>query len=578
MRGLRSPAPAAFAAILGLIAITGLTGCDDTIDIDAHRRGEAETYMIAVAHPLAAAAGRDILAEGGSAVDAAIATEMVLTLVEPQSSGIGGGAFMVHHDASANAVETYDGRETAPASAHPGMFLDADGNPIPWPKAALGGRAVGVPGLMRMLALAHGKHGILPWADLFRPAIRLAEDGFTVTPRLAGLLAADTEMPNIPGTRDYFYPAGQPLKAGTKLKNPALARVLTQIAENGAAAFHAGEIAEGIAETVSNAAFNPAIMTTEDLAGYTAKTRDPVCVSYRAYRVCGMGPPSSGGILIGQILGMLDHFDLGAEKPFSADAVHLIVEASRLAFADRALYVADSDFVPVPVAGLLNLAYLAERARLISPTQRMDHAGPGRAGRTAWHWEAEQGAEKGLSTTHFSVRDRYGNIVSMTASIERAFGSKHMSQGFLLNNELTDFSFSPSSKGLPVANAPAPGKRPRSTMSPTIVFDQHGQPVLAIGSPGGSRIAGYTLKVILGVIDWNMHVADAIAAPNIVSRGGPVDIEAGTPAEDLKPALEAMGHTVKLREMTSGLHGIHMINDRLVGGADPRREGVVLGE
>lgn len=555
-----------------------LSACDDSIDIDAHRRATAQSYMIAVAHPLAAKAGRDILAEGGSAVDAAIAAEMVLTLVEPQSSGIGGGAFMVHHDASRNAIDTYDGREKAPASATPDMFLDAAGKPIPWPQAALGGRAVGVPGLIRMLALAHAKHGVLPWEVLFKPAIRLAEGGFKVTPRLSGLLAADTEMPGIPGTRAYFYPEGKALKAGTTLKNPALARVLRHVAENGAAAFYAGDIAEGIAETVSNAAFNPVSMTVEDLAAYTAKARDPVCVTYRAYRVCGMGPPSSGGILIGQILGMLEHFDLAAMEPFSAEAVHLLVEASRLAFADRALYVADSDFVPVPVRGLLDPAYLASRARLIRPGARMEHAGPGRAGRTAWRWGPEDNAAKGLSTTHFTVRDRYGNVVSMTASIERAFGSKHMTQGFLLNNELTDFSFRPRADGYPVANAPAPGKRPRSTMSPTIVFDRQGKPVLAIGSPGGSRIAGYTLKVILGVIDWHMHVADAIAAPNIVSRGGPVEIEAGTPAEDLKPALEALGHEVKLREMTSGLHGIHFLDGIMTGGADPRREGIVLGE
>jgi len=319
-------------------------------------------------------------------------------------------------------------------------------------------------------------------------------------------------------------------------------------------------------------------MTVEDLAGYAAKRRHPVCVNYRAYRVCGMGPPSSGGILVGQILGMLDHFDLASLEPFSTEAVHLIVEASRLAFADRALYVADSDFVPVPVAGLLSPGYLAARARLISPDARMQNAGPGRAGRLAWRWREENNETKGLSTTHFTVRDRYGNVVSMTASIERAFGSKHMSQGFLLNNELTDFSFRPVSKGYPVANAPAPGKRPRSTMSPTIVFDRTGKPVLVIGSPGGSRIAGYTLKAILGVIDWDMHVADAIAAPNIVSRGGPVEIEAGTTAEALKPALEAMGHEVRLSKMTSGLHGIYFRDDKMTGGADPRREGVVLGQ
>lgn len=568
----------AILPLLALAVLAPLAGCDDAIDIESHRRGTATHYMIAAANPLAAEAGRKILADGGSAVDAAIATEMVLTLVEPQSSGIGGGAFLVHHDAADGKLETYDGRETAPASAHPGMFLTPDGTPMRWPDAALGGRAVGVPGVLRMLALAHADHGILRWADLFEPAIKLAEDGFDVSPRLAGLLAADTEMREIPGTKDYFYPGGEPLKAGTVLKNPALAKVLRAVAENGAAQFYAGGIPAGIIETVAAAPANPARMTAEDIASYEAKKRDPVCVTYRAYRVCGMGPPSSGGILVGQILGILNHFDLGDMEPFSAEAVHLIVEASRLAFADRALYVADDDFVPVPVSGLLAPGYLAARARLISPEARMEEALPGRAGRTAWRYGTDDAPEKGLSTTHFSVRDRYGNVVSITASIERAFGSKLMTQGFLLNNELTDFSFRPESKGHPVANAPAPGKRPRSTMSPTIVFDRAGKPVLAIGSPGGSRIAGYTLKAIIGVIDWNMHVADAIAAPNIVSRGGPVDIEAGTAAEALKPALEAMGHEVRLREMTSGLHGIHITAEGLIGGADPRREGVVLGD
>lgn len=568
----------AIIPLMALAILVPLTSCDDAIDIEKHRRGTAESYMIAAANPLAADAGRKILAAGGSAVDATITTEMVLTLVEPQSSGIGGGAFLVHHDATDEKLETYDGREAAPASAKPDMFLKPDGTPMRWPDAALGGRAVGVPGVIRMLALAHADHGILPWADLFEPAIKLAEEGFEVSPRLAGLLATDKEMREIPVTKDYFYPNGTPLKAGTILKNPALAKVLRAVAENGPAQFYAGDIPAGITETVASAPANPARMSAEDIASYEAKKRDPVCVTYRVYRVCGMGPPSSGGILVGQILGILNQFDLGGMKPFSAEAVHLIVEASRLAFADRALYVADADFIPVPVSGLLAPGYLAARARLISPDKRMEKAFPGRAGQSAWRFGTDSAPEKGLSTTHFSVRDRYGNVVSITASIERAFGSKLMTQGFLLNNELTDFSFRPESKGHPVANAPAPGKRPRSTMSPTIVFDQTGKPVLAIGSPGGSRIAGYTLKAIIGVIDWNMHVADAIAAPNIVSRGGPIDIEAGTAAEALKPALEAMGHEVKFREMTSGLHGIHITSDGLTGGADPRREGVVLGD
>ncbi len=561
------------------IAVLVLAGCSASLDIEDHRRGDAHDFMIAVAHPLAAQAGYDVLDDGGSAVDAAVAVQLVLTLVEPQSSGIGGGAFMVHHDVTTQTVATYDGRETAPASATPNLFLNADGTPMKWRDAALGGRAVGVPGLMRMLALAHADHGMLPWDDLFQPAIDLAENGFTVTPRLAGLLAKDSEMPDIPGTRDYFYPGGAPLKAGDTLKNPSYAAMLRTLAEQGAEAFYVGDIAAGIADTVSNAPRNPGVMTADDLAGYVAKRRPPVCAPYRSYRVCGMGPPSSGGILVAQILGMLSHFDLASMPPYSPEAMHLIVEASRLAFADRALYVGDSDFVPVPVAGLVDPRYLADRARLIQPGVRLPTAGPGQPGRTAWKHGPDTDGQRGLSTTHFSIRDRFGHTVSMTATIERAFGSKIMSQGILLNNELTDFSFRPTADGRPVANAVAAGKRPRSTMSPTLVFDSADRLVLAIGSPGGSRIAGYTLKTIINVLDWNMHVADAIAAPNVTSRGGTVDIEPFDAAKDLKTALEALGHKAKIRPLTSGLHGIHLHADGTMrGGADPRREGIVLGQ
>ena len=430
------------------------------------------------------------------------------------------------------------------------MFLKDDGTPMDWPGVALGGHAVGVPGLIRMLAMAHAEHGIMAWKDLFQPAIKLAEDGFYVTPRLAGLLANDTELRTVPGTREYFYPDGEPLKEGDRLKNPALAKVLRQVALTGPDAFYVGKIAKGIAQTVSDALVNPTPMTPSDLAGYVAKKRPPVCATYRKHRVCGMGPPSSGGILVAQTLGILEHFDLSQYEPFSLEAVHLIIGASQLAFADRNFYVGDSDFIPVPVTALVDPNYLAERASHIDPDKAMQNIRPGRAGRSAWNWRASPETEKGLSTTHFTVRDQYGNIVSMTASIERAYGSKHMTQGFLLNNQLTDFSFKPTHMGHPVANAAAPQKRPRSTMSPTIVYDASGEPVLAIGSPGGSQIAGYTLKAIIGVLDWDMHVADAIATPNIVSGGGPVTLEKDSDAEALKPALEAMGHKVRIRPMT----------------------------
>ena len=562
---------------IALLALS-LTACDDGIDVDAHRRGTANDYMIAVANPHAAQAGLDILADGGSAVDAAIAAEMVLTLVEPQSSGIGGGAFLVHFDAGGDGLQTYDGRETAPDSVAGDHFLDADGNPIPWPDAAFGGRGIGVPGLVRMLGLAHARHGVLPWSKLFEPAIQLAKDGFEVSPRLAGLLAKDTEMLGVPTSANYFYPNDRALEAGDTLKNPALAKTLRAIADIGPAAFYAGPIAAEIANAVRNTGPNPSPMTVTDINDYQAKQRPAVCAAFMRYRVCGMGPPSSGGILVAQILGILDHFEIEKMPPFSLQSVHLLAEASRLAFADRALYVADDDVVPVPTSGLVHPDYLTERSRLIDEKQTMPTVTPGHAGQVVWDWSPAPDALKGLSTTHMSVHDKYGNTLSMTASIERAFGSKVMTQGFLLNNQLTDFSFSPRKDGKPVANAPGPAKRPRSTMSPTLVFDETGRVVLAIGSPGGSRIAGYTVKAILGVLAWNMDIADAIAAPNVVSRGGPVEIEIGTPLGDLKPELEAMGHTVSLRTMTSGLHGIHITENGMVGGADPRREGVVLGK
>ena len=555
-----------------------LPACDSKIDVDAHRRGSANHAMIAVANPLAAKAGFDVLQDGGSAVDAAIAAELVLTLVEPQSSGIGGGAFLVHLDGRQGRVETFDGRETAPASAAPDMFIGSDGKPLPWHITADLGRAVGIPGLLRMFESAHRAHGILPWARLFAPAINLAQDGFIVSPRLAKLLTQEKRLREIPGTSDYFFPGGEALKAGDTLKNPRLAATLKSVATLGASSFYSGEIAAEISARVATARNGATKITPQDLGGYRAPERPPVCVPYRQYKVCGMGPPSSGGILIAQMLGILSHFDLPSMAPYSPEAVHLIVEASRLAFADRNLYVADADMVPVPIDKLIDPAYLAERARLIDTAARIPKVSAGRIGRQATLLAPETLAVGGTSTTHMSVVDRFGNAVSMTASIERPFGTGLMAAGFLLNNQLTDFSFTPKKDGRPVANAVAPGKRPRSTMSPTLVFGPDGELRLAIGSPGGSRIAGYTLKVILGVLDWNLHIADAIARPNIVCRGGPVDIEADTHATALKPALETLGHTVEIRPLTSGLHGIEVRDGRLYGGADPRREGIVLGD
>jgi len=538
-----------------------------------------QNHMIATANPLAAEAGRDMLRAGGSAIDAAIAAQMVLTLVEPQSSGIGGGAFLMYFDKVSGDVESYDGRETAPGSTTPEMFLKADGKPKKFYDAVVGGSAVGVPGIMRMFEAAHKKHGKLPWKDLFEPAVALADSGFAISPRLAGLLAKDKYLKTIPGTKAYFYEAdGSPKKAGTLLKNPDLAATLRTLAEKGADALYTGSIAADIVRTVQNAAKNPSGMTVVDMAGYVAKQRPSVCMDYREWKVCGMGPPSSGGLTTLQILGIAEQFDLGGFVPFSARPVHLIAEASALAFADRNTYIADPDFIPVPTQGMVNKDYLKIRAAEISKFRAQGKRFPGMPGLSARLKYAPGEDEHGLSTTHMSIVDGDGNALSMTSSIENAFGSRLMSGGFLLNNQLTDFSFRPSRNGSPIANRAGPGKRPRSSMSPTLVFDKAGNLVMAIGSPGGSRIIGYVAKTIIAALDWKMDMDAAIDAPNFVNRNGSTDLEKGSALESLKPLLEEMGHTVKLFGQVSGLHGIRVTKYGLEGGADKRREGVAIGD
>ncbi len=565
----RGPWLAAIAA-LSLLVLTGALP-----EAEAKPPARAARYMIAAANPLAARTGLEVLREGGSAVDAAIAAQLVLNLVEPQSSGIGGGAFLLHYDATENKITAYDGRETAPAAATPGLFLTPGGEPMKFWDAVVGGRSVGVPGLLAMLELAHKDQGRLPWARLFQPAIGLAEQGFAVSPRLAGLIAKDKYLKTFPATAAYFHGAdGSPHPAGQRLANPAFAQTLKRIAKGGAEAFYNGPIAREIVAVVTGAGRNPGAMTLADLAGYEAKRRDAVCAPYRSFRVCGMGPPSSGAVAVLQTLGILQSFDLPALAPNSAEAVHLIAEAGRLAFADRNLFLADSDFVPVPVARLLDPAYLARRARAISPVKTLGKAAPG--------LPAQNGAMPAQAdppaTSHLVVVDGAGNIVSMTTSIESAFGSRLMVGGFMLNNELTDFSFRPEAEGRPVANRVEPGKRPRSSMSPTLVFGADGRPVLALGSPGGSRIIGYVLQTLVAVLDWGLDIQAAVELPHAVNRNGPTDLEEGTALTALKPALEALGHEVRLRKLTSGLHGIAITAHGLEGGADPRREGVALGD
>ncbi|HMA15044.1 MAG: gamma-glutamyltransferase [Bacteroidota bacterium] len=561
------PRPRRLLAALALATIVAAcSGVQQPADAPAR-------HMVAAANPLAAEAGMAMLRQGGTAVDAAIATALVLGLVEPQSSGLGGGAFLLHYDDDSRAVAAYDGRETAPGSADEALFLKDDGTPMSFWDAVIGGRSVGVPGLLRMLDLAHADHGRLPWATLFQPAIRLAEDGFAISPRLHALIAEDRYLTRYPATAAYFHDAaGNPLPAGHLLKNEAYADTLKAVAAGGADAFYTGPIALSIVAAAQGAADNPGDLRYLDLRRYEAKRREALCLPYRIWTVCGMPPPTSGGVAVLQMLKLLEPFDLAALGPGSPQAIHLVAEASRLAFADRGRFLADSDFVEVPLDALLDPAYLAARARLIDPAASMGEASPGLPSPLA----AAPRQPDPPSTSHLSVVDAEGNAVSMTASIEGAFGSHLMAGGFLLNNELTDFAFSPSAEGRPVANRVQPGKRPRSSMSPTLVLDREGRFIMAIGSPGGSRIIGYTTKAIVAALDWNLPMQDAVALPNFVNRNGATDLEAGTPVEAAKPALEALGHEVNVTGMTSGLHGIRRMESGLEGGADPRREGVVL--
>ncbi|NQU61690.1 MAG: gamma-glutamyltransferase [Rhodospirillales bacterium] len=541
---------------------------------------EASEHMIVAGHPLAAKAGREMLRKGGAAIDAAIAAEMVLTLVEPQSSGIGGGAFLMHYAAKTGAIDAFDGRETAPKSAHPYMFLDGKGKARKRRDAGIGGLGVGVPGLLRMLEKAHKEHGKLPWADLFGPAIKLATDGFPIAERLAGQIAGNKSLFESPTANVYFYENdGSPKKQGTLLKNRDLADTLTRIAKEGADAFYTGDIAKAVAAAVTKAYRNPVKMKPEDISAYKAKKRPPVCLPYRAWLICGMGPPSSGGITTLEILGILQKFDLKALGAGSPKAVHLIAEAGNLAFADRNVFIADPDFVPVPTAGLLDAKYLERRASEISPENAGGKRNPGMPGAGARLWGIPAGGEEGLSTTHMSVIDKNGNAVAMTASNAGTFGSRLMVRGFILNNQLTDFAFEPNAGGAPVANRTEPGKRPRSSMAPTLVFDNQGRVVMAIGSPGGTRIIGFVSKALIATLDWGMDIQAAIDYPNFLGRKGPVEIEEGSTLAKIKPDLELMGHEVKLfKRPKSGLNGITVKSYGLRGGSDKRRDGQALGD
>jgi gamma-glutamyltranspeptidase/glutathione hydrolase len=550
---------------------------------DSRRPVRAKNWMVAAANPLAAEAGADILRRGGSAADAAIAVQLVLGLVEPQSSGLGGGAFALYWNAAAQTLTTYDGRETAPRAATPTLFQDENGEPLKFFDAVIGGRSVGVPGTPMLLSEMHKHAGLLAWADLFEAPIRLAGDGFPVSPRLAALIAATTDsLSRFEATRSYFMTGvTQALATGEPLKNPDYAQTLRTLRDGGASAFYSGPIAEDIVATVRNASGNPGTMTLEDLAAYRVKIRPPVCVAYRGHDVCGMGPPSSGGLTVGQILGMLAPFDMAGQSPDDPQTWRLIGDASRLAFADRGRYMADNDFVPMPTAGLIDPLYLEERAlKLDQGTGKAMVGEEVRPGDPKWDHAFNLADGEALdlpSTSHFVIVDVSGNIVSMTTTIENGFGSRLMVRGFLLNNELTDFSFRSHKGGVPVANRVEPGKRPRSSMAPTIVL-AGGAPVLAVGSPGGSRIIPYVAKTLIAILDWGMDVQAAVDMPHLVNRFGTYDLEAGTAAEAFAGQLEALGYKTNVRALNSGLHAIAITPDGLAGGADPRREGVALGE
>ncbi|MDQ0509647.1 gamma-glutamyltransferase [Ancylobacter amanitiformis] len=540
----------------------------------------ARRWMVTAANPLAAEAGAAALRAGGNAIDAMVATQLMLGLVEPQSSGLGGGAFLVYWDAAKGELTTFDARETAPRAATPTLFQDAKGQPLSFMGAVVGGRSVGTPGTPRLLEMVHRRYGRIAWAQLFRPAARLAEAGFAVSPRLAGLIADDVEtLKRNTATRSYFLDAdGAPLKAGAVLKNPAYAATLRHLAQYGADAFYAGTLAGDIVRTVREAE-NPGVLSLADLREYRVKERRPVCAPYRGLDVCGMGPPSSGALTLGQILGMLGSYDLTALGPQSPEAWRLIADASRLAFADRDRYMADEDYVPMPTKGLLARDYLAARAKLLAGDDALPEVAPGNP---TWdHAMAEPRADDEAlelpSTTQITIVDGEGNIVSMTSTIEAGFGSRLMVHGFLLNNELTDFSFRSQKDGVPIANRVEPGKRPRSSMAPTIVLKE-GKPVLALGSPGGSQIIGYVAKTLIAHLDWGMKLDQAIAAPNVLARFDAVEIEQGTAAEALTPALKQLGFQVRAIPMTSGVQAVAITPDGLIGAADPRREGVAIGE
>ena len=543
----------------------------------------AKSHMVAAANSHAVEAGLAILRARGTAADAAIAVQLVLNLVEPQSSGLGGGAFALHWASSTKTLKSYDGRETAPAAAKADRFL-ADGRPMDFGRAVFGGLSVGVPGTLKLLETLHKAHGKLPWAQLFKPAIDLAEKGFAISPRLSALLRIYGAGAFGPAARRiYFDAAGSPFPVGYVLRNPEFAAALRSIAERGATEFYEGRIAQSIVDAVREAPNHRGDITREDLAGYRVKEREPLCFSYRRRRVCSMAPPSSGGIAVAQVLKLVEPFDLGKGRALAGNsrALHLLAEAQRLAFADRDRYIGDPDFVSIP-SGLLEDQYIASRRSLINLETAMEkRPAPGVPQQLGSIVPGVDSTLELEGTSHLSIVDDGGNIVAMTTTIEGAFGSRLWASGFLLNNEMTDFAFRPvDASGRPVANAVGPGKRPRSSMAPVIVFDERGRPWAIVGSPGGSRIIMYVVKSLVALIDWELDAQEAAAMMNFGNRGDAFEIEIDHPSA-LWHALQLRryGHRISAGQLSSGAHIVVIREDgRIEGGADPRREGVARGE
>ncbi|MEC6798681.1 gamma-glutamyltransferase [Photobacterium sp. S4TG1] len=540
---------------------------------------QGKQWMIATANHYASEAGAAMLRKGGNAIDAMVATQLVLGLVEPQSSGIGGGGFLVYWDNDNHQMTTFDGRETAPFAVTPRLFQDKEGRPLAFYDAVVGGRSVGTPGTIKLLWNSHQQYGQLEWKQLFQPAIKLAKNGFIVSPRLAALVAKDaTHLQRWPVTKNYFFNnQGQPIQAGQKLINQPYADTLRKIADYGQKAFYQGDIAREIVNTVQNAVGNPGVLSSIDLASYKVKQRAPICAPYHQYQICGMGPPSSGALTLGQIMAMLNHYPLTKMGAKNINSWRLIGDASRLAFADRGRYMADSDYVPMPTKGLLDAAYIHQRAQLLATNKKLTTV---EAGSPPWDHASLQTTDEAIelpSTTHFAIVDRQGNVVSMTSTIENSFGSRLMVGGFLLNNELTDFSFRSHIDGKPIANRIEPGKRPRSSMAPTIVMHNN-QPVLAIGSPGGSQIIGYIAKTLVAYIDWGMDLQQAINLPNINNRFGTFELEQNTSATAWAPKFEQLGYKTAVKDLNSGIQAISITPKQLIGAADPRREGKVIAQ